>query len=373
MRAAAILIVFFGHYEASAHPLLSYGWAGVDLFFALSGFLITGILYDTRDTANRFQTFYMRRTLRIFPLYYGVLLAALLTTPIFHWLWSSAWLLWLTYLGNYARFFYWHTPAVAATGSFENLVAQSPFPHQFLIYTNHFWSLCVEEQFYLVWPLVVFSIKKRETLRNTCAAVFVACLFARIACFYLLPQWMVHADFLYRVTPLRVDALLIGAFVALCLRGPEAAILHKAARPLLAVYVACFATFQFTCIAVSPQHTAYQPDLGSPVMTTIGFSLVDIFAALLVAALLTPRGVLFRVFNIGWLRRLGQVSYGFYIFHLMFKDVYAALAHWLAPAMADTTNLTAIVGLVGTTMLSFLSYRYFETPFLKLKRYFVTK
>lgn len=88
-RAVAVLLVFSEHYEGEVHPLLSWGWAGVDLFFALSGFLITGILYDTRNTEHRFKNFYMRRALRILPLYYGVLLLAVITTPIFHWLWSK--------------------------------------------------------------------------------------------------------------------------------------------------------------------------------------------------------------------------------------------------------------------------------------------
>ena len=110
LRAVAVLLVFCQHYLASFYPALNWGWTGVDLFFVLSGFLITGILYDTRDHPRRVRNFYMRRTLRIFPLYYAVLVGALLTTPIFHWLWSPAWLLWFTYLGNYARFLFLHTP-----------------------------------------------------------------------------------------------------------------------------------------------------------------------------------------------------------------------------------------------------------------------
>src|ERR1700722_7833144 len=90
LRAIAVLMVFYQHYYPNFRMGLNWGWAGVDIFFVLSGFLITGILYDTQNAAHRFRNFYVRRTLRIFPLYYGVLLLALLLTPLLHWTWHPA-------------------------------------------------------------------------------------------------------------------------------------------------------------------------------------------------------------------------------------------------------------------------------------------
>ena len=95
--------VFLWHYVG-----LPYGWAGVDVFFVLSGFLITGILYDTRDDPHRVRNFYIRRTLRIFPLYYGVFLTVFLMTPFMHWEWTWQWIAWPLYLGNFLPFLYPH-------------------------------------------------------------------------------------------------------------------------------------------------------------------------------------------------------------------------------------------------------------------------
>jgi peptidoglycan/LPS O-acetylase OafA/YrhL len=99
LRAIAFLMVFFQHYTSVA-----WGWTGVNIFFVLSGFLITGILFDSRDDPHRARTFYIRRTLRIFPLYYGIFLVLFLATPILHWHWSWAWIAWPLYLGNFLRF-----------------------------------------------------------------------------------------------------------------------------------------------------------------------------------------------------------------------------------------------------------------------------
>jgi peptidoglycan/LPS O-acetylase OafA/YrhL len=87
MRAIAFLLVFGQHYLQ-----IPWGWAGVDLFFVLSGFLITGILFDSRDDPFRVRNFYVRRTLRIFPLYYGIMLALLVLQPFAHWQWNWRWM-----------------------------------------------------------------------------------------------------------------------------------------------------------------------------------------------------------------------------------------------------------------------------------------
>jgi peptidoglycan/LPS O-acetylase OafA/YrhL len=91
-------MVFAQHYLN-----LPWGWAGVDVFFVLSGFLITGILYDSRDQPNRVSNFYIRRTLRIFPLYYGLMVLLVISYPLFRWQWNWTWLVWPAYLGNFAR------------------------------------------------------------------------------------------------------------------------------------------------------------------------------------------------------------------------------------------------------------------------------
>lgn len=97
LRAFAFLLVFVHHYT----DYCSWGWAGVDLFFVLSGFLITGILFDTRLDTYRARNFYIRRTLRIFPLYYAVLLAILLLWPLAHWQMTWRWIIWPLYAGNF--------------------------------------------------------------------------------------------------------------------------------------------------------------------------------------------------------------------------------------------------------------------------------
>src|SRR5580698_10512614 len=99
IRALAFVMVLGQHYVATP-----WGWTGVDIFFVLSGFLITGILFDSRDDPHRVRNFYIRRTLRIFPLYYGIFLVLLLSTPLIHWSWSRSWIAWPLYLGNYLRF-----------------------------------------------------------------------------------------------------------------------------------------------------------------------------------------------------------------------------------------------------------------------------
>jgi peptidoglycan/LPS O-acetylase OafA/YrhL len=363
LRAVAVLMVFYNHY-LSHWPSLNWGWLGVDIFFVLSGFLITGILYDTRNTLHRFRNFYVRRTLRIFPLYYGVLLIGLVLTPVFHWVWHPVWILWPLYLGNYGRFI-WLNDWMQGTGVLDHLRSSLPFRNPFFLFFGHFWSLCVEEQFYLVWPLLVFAIKDRARLRNLCLAVCVLGLGLRIACVFLMPQDYLTADFLYRITPLRADALLMGGALALMLRGPEAARLYRIKPLALGFFVAAGALaeiiYRFTA------HHFYHPVPGAPVMDTVGYTLIDLFAGLVILLSLNPNGVLYRILTIRPLRRLGQISYGFYVFHDIPHIAYIALAERFTTRTHWVTPLAAVIALPGTLLLSYLSYRFFEAPFLRLK------
>src|ERR1700761_6273992 len=168
LRGIAILLVFFFHYlpRNSHNPLswlASVGWSGVDLFFVLSGFLITGILYDTRESRNFFKVFYARRALRLIPLYalaVGIVLSVslMLHTPLT-----------------------WKAIPFYVYGSNIMLVVNGGVPDFTPFFQCiHFWSLSLEEQFYSLWPLVVFFVPQRRTLMQICVVGIVAALLLRI-------------------------------------------------------------------------------------------------------------------------------------------------------------------------------------------------
>jgi len=362
LRALAVLAVFCQHYIPTALAY-QWGWMGVDLFFVLSGFLITGILYDTRNAAHRVRNFYVRRTLRIFPLYYAVLLAALLLEPMFHWVWHPAWILNLLYLGNYSRFIWIHD-FMRGTQSIEHLQATGPIGHHFFLHYGHFWSLAVEEQFYLIWPAVVFFVRDRMRLRNLCAVICVSCLAARIACVYFLPVAYLQAEILYRATPLRADALLLGALIALMLRGPEVETLKRSMYPLFFTIASCCALFEL--VYVIKRHRPFGADHTS-VMDTVGFTVIDVIFALIILISLEPGTILYRFLTMKPLRRLGQMSYGFYVFHDIPHIAYQDAVHYLIANNRHMTAIVAVFAMGMTLILSYLSYKYFESPFLRLK------
>src|ERR1051326_5357564 len=198
IRGIAIALVIIHHGFFGAKPsgalstfvarLAASCWVGVDLFFVLSGFLITGILLKSRDSAGYFRIFYMRRFFRIFPLYYSCLAAALLVSAAFY---SDVTpkldLSWnLLYLANIR---------LALHGW-----AWRP--------VSHLWSLSVEEQFYLVWPTVIFLLPRRHTL-SAISAIFVAFLALRQVFAFLIVG---HREFVFGV--LHLDGLLLGAALA---------------------------------------------------------------------------------------------------------------------------------------------------------------
>lgn len=356
VRGIAILLVLVHHFSTLGRPwtipldgvvakLQQAMWSGVDLFFVLSGFLITGILYDAKGSGNYFRAFYARRVLRIFPLYYAFLAAIVLLMPLLPfapplrevmpgpgWYW--------TYLAN--LFFAWRGAMPPATG--------------------HLWSLSIEEQFYLFWPLVVAALDRRALMR-ACIAIAVGSLLLRVGLVLGDAPW-VRA---YALTPARMDALALGGWIALAARGPDGlAPLRRFCLPVAGV-----------CLALLGAIAAARRGLSSqdPVVDSVGFTLVALlFGALLVAVLTeAPEKRLHRWTSTPVLRTFGRYSYAIYLFHypipyLLARAGFPAervprILGWQLPGqIAYFAVLTAF-----TLALAFASWHLFEKHFLKLK------
>ena len=367
LRAIAVIMVFFQHYGAGHAFLFGWGWTGVDIFFVLSGFLITGILYDSRHTPHRFRNFYIRRTLRIFPLFYFVWIVVLLTAPLAHWQWNWCWALWPAYLGNYARFFFLHQPGDPYR--FDKLTFGAPvstwFGYPFHLYTGHLWSLCVEEQFYLLWPFVVYQVRRRESLIKLCLAVVLLSPVLRAILVFTLSPQLLHMELLYRSLPTRLDALLLGGLLALALRGPEQTIVRRLRRPLLITAAALFFVLYFTATSLLalPLEGSASNWIG-----IFGFTLIDLFAAALILECIHPGSPLGAALSWKPLRALGLISYGFYVYHDLLHDLYADAAHRVAPSHAWSATL--LLALSSTLLIAAVSYRVLERPLLNLKNRF---
>ena len=374
LRAVAFLMVFAQHFYH-----LPWGWTGVNGFFVLSGFLITGILFDSRDAPHRARTFYIRRTLRIFPLYYGIFLLLLVSQPLFHWQWSIGWAAWPLYLGNFLRFL---TPLSMVPSTAQQLAGdaqlQSAVWPSIKLSMGHFWSLCVEEQFYLVWPWIVFQIRSRRALLWLCGVVVVAMPLVRVLVNGHAPGWMLDGELLYRVTPFQLDSLLLGGLISLLYRGSWREQMlklgHAMAWVLMAVAVVyCARTFHVH------EHNWRMSYVYPTWRLTWGLTFINLLSAALILSVLRPGGFLYRVFCLPPLRWLGRISYGAYVFHGMLHFLLYYLGSERAdaillrhgPIFAAIARMRFEIGslvLLGCTLLiSWLSFRFFEGPIISLK------
>jgi peptidoglycan/LPS O-acetylase OafA/YrhL len=328
-----------------------WGWVGVDLFFVLSGFLITGILYDSLHKPAYFRKFYLRRTLRIFPLYYGVLLALVVATPLLRISWNRYTLSNFFYIANF--FTSPHDP-----GSVYFLFPFRTQPH--VINLGHFWTLCIEEQFYLAWPALVWLIRSRRLLLSFCVAVMVLMPLLRTILYLYHPQYIANG-YVYSSSFFRVDTLLTGGALALWLRGTRLPTpqIQRLARVLIAI-------FPLTLLVIYGQghHTAGNIAV-TPVISTIGYTLIALSAACLIVFALDVRSAFSSRIANRSLIHLGRISYGLYIFHDMPIFFINRLADRLAPY--HSSFLVFFIGFGFTYMMARLSYRYLEAPFLRMK------
>jgi peptidoglycan/LPS O-acetylase OafA/YrhL len=359
VRGLAILLVMAVHFvgdatartwgERLAAKLGNYGVLGVDLFFVLSGFLITGLLLDSKGGPGYFRNFYARRTLRIFPLYYTVLALLFLVLPLVTalpapledarrhqgWLW--------TYTANFF---------IAAKGSWA------------LTYVSHFWSLAIEEHFYLLWPLVVFTFR-RETLERICLGVIGVALALRIA----LSFAGVSPLSISVLTPCRVDALCIGALIATVARREGGAdfLVRRSGPAALALAAATLAVSAWCAVMKT----------GLPVLNPIRGTLYAMFfgALTLMSVRDAKDSLVALAFQSSWLRTFGRYSYGLYVYHgILSQHMLELRAQDRLEALLGSNSLAiaaqTVLGVGVSLLVAAVSYEVFEKRFLALKRFF---
>lgn len=350
LRAIAVLMVLLAHFrEASSHwtwQVLHQGGFGVYLFFVLSGFLITRILLSTKNKPAYFRNFYARRTLRIFPLYYGVLaLQFWVLLPIFPtpriladahyqgWLWA-----------------YGYNILTAVKGHFF-------FTSDWMV-LGHFWTLAVEEQFYLVWPLIVLALS-RESLLKLCIGIVALTPIVRLA-FYVAGA---NRYWITMFTICQMDSLALGGILA-CLESSRRlnALVPTAWRVVLGL-----GAMLVICSFFYPR----SPESTLPLIFYHGA--VALFFGAIVA--LAVCGA-FRWVDNRVLREVGQKSYGMYVFHIpllvlaiRYMHLPSRLQKWIGhPYLVDVIFFFSMV--IITYLVAFISYNAYEKHFLRLKRFF---
>ncbi len=338
IRALAALSVMVFHfvelfgkqYPGWLRQVSVLGQSGVDLFFVLSGFLITRILLETAGKEGYYRVFYVRRILRIFPLYFAYLgvhfflLPYLLGAeqPVFQ---GQVWS-WL-FLENVAQTF----PVLASDGP------------------NHYWSLAVEEHFYLMWPFLVACVDRRSLLRIIGGILLLSPLLR-----YALAS---QGYSVFYMTPTRLDGLSLGAGIAILIADRQEA-------PVWMLIVSRALLIALP-ILLLPLFLKFSGS-GHALLQAVKLSLIPLFYAAFVALCLidakfTPMR---RVLEMRWLRWIGGISYGLYVFH---PACFRVIAN-LLPGIPLTGTIVLAFG--TSFLIAWASFRWFESRFLSLKRFF---
>ncbi len=335
--------------ESFFQTALSASYAGVDLFFVLSGFLIGGILLQARTAQNYYRAFYVRRYFRIIPLY-GVLLATALLFPLIFPRIDAV---------NGGHLFAPQGVPLWTYFVFLQNVAMSLAPGIGCFWLVVTWSLAIEEQFYLCMPV---AVRRLEPQRLLALAVFLILLapFLRLTLLEFSPQAGVAAVFL---PVCRMDALLLGVAAACLMRDPVARAWLQTHRALL---VAAAAGLGLLFIALSAGNYGFI----SWVVTPFGYSAIGLLCfVLLLLSVQTNDGPWSRFLRLRWLRALGIVSYFTYLFHQPVLYTLHALCRNQAPRHADVADygLTGLA-LALTLILAAISWRWFERPLIERGR-----
>jgi len=331
VRGMAILLVLAVHTVPRFVPL---GWTGVVLFFVLSGFLITGILLDGKSSgvagARYFRVFYLKRSIRIFPIYYLTLLAVFVVGGLMDWPRSD--LPWyLSYLQNFKI-------------NWDPLAPKPEFP----AFMNQTWSLAVEEQFYIVWPWPVFCLNRRQ-LAGVCVGFLTCAPFLRL----YLSTYHPATQYYYTLLPSQLDSLAAGALLAIVVREMSLPALRRAA-------------VWFTCLCAAGVILFLMNPANDPLRRSM---LPYFFVAAVALPILFPGGPLAKFCRASPLRYFGKISYGLYLYHPIVYHLTPAMLNRYPSLRASLGEFgEGLIGLSVSLAVSALSWHWFESRVNALKR-----
>jgi len=356
LRGMAILLVLVFHYsrfvpsDSAGFKLTQYtniAWCGVDLFFVLSGFLIGGILIDRKNSPNLFAVFYARRTLRIFPLYFLVFFSYLIFLFVnldIPYLFDGQLPLWP--FGMFLQNF-----SMAWTGTSG------------AAYMGATWSLAVEEQFYLVFPLVVYFMPYRKL-----PYFLVSCIVLAIPLRAVLYHWFSadHHIAFYVLMPCRADALAVGVLCAIVFRSRQLRTMFVQRIPWIQwLAVLTLAAFIFLT----------DPSISSrPMIYFFGYTALSLIfgSALLISLLGNPNSMIRRITNLTWLRSLGRIAFAVYLFHLPVVGFVFWIVTGGKPSLDSPGDIVVCLAAISfTIVLGWLSWVLFERHFIDFGSRFI--
>lgn len=258
LRGLAVLLVFIVHFGRGGHHLLllkpwfyfaDFGWSGVDLFFVLSGFLITRILLTQKNEDKFLLNFYFRRMLRIFPLYFGIIFFVFIALPQINNIFTNTgnskyWL--ILYISNLL-------PSIQGEGFIYKSILE--------LNLSHFWSLAVEEHFYMFWPIIIL-FNTNKSINYTCLFIIASAPLLRL----ILWNFNFHPDVIYTLTICRIDSLAFGSIVALHEKK-----LINSKTYINASYLAVLSLFMFMIIHINLYENLI---FTSKLMSTAGYTII---------------------------------------------------------------------------------------------------
>jgi len=341
LRGIAILAVIFRH-NFDFLQATKYGWIGVDLFFVLSGFLITGILLKTKTQKNYLANFFVRRILRIFPLYYGAII-------LFFVLAAAAEQL----RDQYSFYFVNQGMVWFHLQNWLYITKSAPTHHGMFI---HFWSLSLEEQFYLVWPFVMLARKQTRHLARLTIIILLASIVFRFVTWASLENGDLNH---YLQHMLRIDGLCVGSLVAIW-RTSSAETAKKKIFQLAAILLFLHA------IAFLLSKLFFK---GFPHFSIFGFSSIAVLFGMLLIILIEKRNKLTKmIFENKPLMGIGKISYGLYVFHwpilVLFRIYFLPYLREQGASLNLSYAMASLSAAIAAILISIASYHLIEKKIL---------